>query len=514
MKKYLKYIYILAFITVAYILLPVMNADYLYTIQDNNVFINGHTFMMDIVQHAGGWITWVACYLTQFFYYPWLGSTFLILLWVAIYWITIWMFRISDKFSFLALIIPSLLLYHLLDYGYWIYYAKAPAFPFVPTILVIFCLLFTWGVMFLTRNLKISWRWKGLIALSLLFVVIMTVNWLCPSSPWHFNYNYRHSILTTLTDKNFRHELRMYRALDEFRFEDVFKEMPTNQEQAPTNLMVLYKNIALMHTGQMDKMFETGNCGIKPELGDSLKIRTSLLGAPIVYYMFGHINYAYRWAMENSVQYGLSFRSLKIMTRCALFNQEFDAAAKYIALLKSSTFHRSWAIEHEQWMINSTHFFQSKDYQTISPLLNDYENRLDGDDGLCEQFLLEYYSALDHAKTPLLEDVMMCMTLWSKDFYAYCFNFYDYVNHHPNDPLPALYQEGAILFGNSEESPITLNRFKFDDMVADKYNGFVQEYNSLQYQGMDEQEIANRLKPLYGNTYWWYYYFYNDFNIY
>ena len=515
MKKYLKYIYLFAFITVAYILLPMMNADYLYTIQDNNVFINGHTFMMDTVQHGGGWGTWIACYLTQFFYYPWLGSTILILLWVAIYWITIGMFGISNKWSFLALIIPVLLLYHLLDYGYWIYYAKAPAFPFVPTIMVIFCLLFVWGGMSITRKWNVDFRLKGLFIIGVLAVIIVINDWLYPSTPWHFNYNFRKSIKTTLTDKNFKHELKMYRALDEFRFEDVLKEMPTDQEATPTNLMVLYKNIALMHTGQMDKMFETNNCGINPNNpSDSLKIRTSLLGAPLIYYMFGQMNYSYRWAMENSVQYGLSFRSLKMMTRTALFNQEFEVAAKYIAMLKSSTFHRKWALEHEAWMMNSTHFIQSQEYQTLAPLLNEEANVLDGDDGLCEQFLLEYFSDLNRANTPLLETVTLCMSLWAKDYYAYCVHFYDYVNHHPNNPIPALYQEGAILLGNAEESPITLNQFKFDDFVANKYNSFVQDYHQLQQQELDEKEIGKRLKPLYGNTYWWYYYFYNDFNIY
>ena len=115
MKKYLKYIYLFAFITVAYILLPVMNGDYLYTIQDNNVFINGHTFMMETVTGEGGWIVWVARYLTQFFYHPWLGSTILILFWVAIYWITIRMFNIKDKWCFAALAIPVFLLYDLLS---------------------------------------------------------------------------------------------------------------------------------------------------------------------------------------------------------------------------------------------------------------------------------------------------------------------------------------------------------------------------------------------------------------
>ncbi len=511
MKKYLRHIYLFAFITVAYILLPVMNADYLYTIQENNVFISGHTFMMDIIQHEGGWITWVACYLTQFFYYPWLGSTILIAMWVVIYWATIKMLNISNKWSFLALILPLLLLYHLLDYGYWIYYAKLPGLPFRLTIIVLNYMLITWGVLFMTRKIR-NWQIRGLVGISILGIIIISF-WLWPTSPWHFNDKHRNSITTTLTDKNFKHELRMYRALDEFRFEDVLNEMPT-KGQVPTNLMVLYKNIALMHTGQMDRMFETGNCGIKPDTGDSLKIRTSLLGAPIIYYMFGHINYSYRWAMENSVQYGLSFRSLKMMVRCAIFNQEFEVAAKYISLLKSSTFHRQWAIEHEAWMMNSTTFFQSKEYQTLSPLLSENTNLLDGDDGLCEQYLLEYFSDLNHPTTPLLENVTMCMSLWAKDYYAFCIHFYDYVNNHPNSPIPILYQEGAILLGNAEESPITLDQFRFDDIVTNKYNGFIQDYNQLLQQGIGEKEMASRLKPLYGNTYWWYYYFYNDFNIY
>ena len=514
MRKHLKYIYLLAFITVAYIMLPVMNADYLYTIQDNNVFISGHTFMMDTVLHEGGWFAWVARYLTQFFYYPWLGSTILILFWVAIYWVTIEMFRIKDKWSFLALVIPTILLYHLLDYGYWIYYAKLPDIPFLPTLLVLFCVLFTWGIMNLTRHLNISWRWKGLIAVGLLGIIIYVSNCLWPSSPWHYNYQFRHSILTTLTDKNFKHELRMYRALDEFRFDDVLKEMPADKENAPTNLMVFYKNIALMHTGQMDKMFETNSCGIKPVLSDSLKIRTSLLGAPLIYYLFGQTNYAYRWAMENSVQYGLSFRNLKMMARAAIFNQEFDVAAKYLALLKSSTFHRSWAIEHEQWLLNSTLFIQSEEYRRVALMLDNRENELTGDDGLCEMYLLDYYSTLASPNTPQQEMAALCMSLWAKSHYAFCLHFYDYVESHPNSPIPALYQEGAILLGNAEESPITVDGFQFDVSIRDKYTQFVQDYYQLKEQGVSEQEMGARLKPLYGNTYWWYYYFYNDFDIY
>lgn len=515
MGKYLRYIYLLAFIIVAYILLPVMNADYIYTIQDNNVFISGRTFMMDMLSRDGGWLMWVSSYFTQFFYYPWLGSTLLILFWVVIYWVTLQVFNIKEKLTPLALILPVFLLFHLLDYGYWIYYTKTPGFPFQLTIITLLSLLSTWVLTPVVKRIR-SCPWQqDVIVISINLFLVLTGFGLsqCPATVSKYHHHFG-SIKTTLTDKNFRHELRMYRALEDFRFDDVLKEMPKGNEESPTNLMVLYKNIALMHTGQIDKMFETNNCGIRPDTGDSLKIRTSQLGGSLIYYLFGQMNYSYRWAMENAVQYGLSFRNLKMMTRTAIFNHEFEVAGKYIALLKNSTFHRDWAFEHEAWMLNSTRFIQSKDFQTLSPLLDDSKNVLDGDDGLCQQFLMEYFSDLDHATTPLLEDVAMCMSLWAKDYYAFCIHFYDYAQNHPNKAAPTLYQEGAILLGTTEESPITLDNYRFDDLVADKFNNFVSDYNQLQHQGVDEHEMGNRLRSRYGNTYWWYYYFYNDFNIY
>ena len=514
MKRHQKHICILAFIIVAYILLPVMNADYLYTIQDNGVFISGHTFMMDTVRHEGGWTAWAARYLTQFFYHPWLGSTILILFWVAIYWITIQMFRISNKWSPLALIIPAILLYHLLDYGYWIYYAKLPGLPFQPTIMVLLCLLFTWGVILLTRKLNISWNKKGLIAVSLLGAILYVGNMLWPSSPWHYNYSFRHSILTTLTDRNFKHELRMYRALDEGRFDAVLEEMPKDGEKPPTNLMVMYKNIALMHTGRLTDLFKTNNCGTHPDMGKTLNLHISQLGAPLIYYQFGQFNYAYRWAMENSVEYGLSFRNLKMMAQCAIWNSDIDVAVKYLTLLKSSTFHRKWAKEHEAWVYDHNTFMRSQDYQNLSQLMQDEDNVLDNDNSLCEKYLLDHFSDLLTPNNPKLEEVIMCLSLWTEDTYSFSLHFYNYVHRHPGEAIPELYQQGAILLCNTEQSPVQLDNFPFDQQVASRYNRFVQDYNSLSSQNMDDKEMAERLRPLYGDTFWWYHYFYTDFQIY
>jgi len=512
LKIQIKYIYLILFITAAYILLPVMNGDYLYTIQDNSVFIGGSTFMKDLMGREGGWLSWCSCYLTQFFYHPWLGSTILILLWSATFLMLVRAFRISSKWSFLALLPQLFFLFELLDYGYWLYYSKTIGWAFNHTLLFFFITLAATLLIGTLRPMNIFQKKVVARTMEGMSFVLMFVlgTWLLGS--WKF-FHHPSEFTITMSDANFKHEMRMYRALDEFRFDDVLNEYESIQE-TPTNLMVLYKNIALMHTGQMDKMFATGNCGIKPEPDDSIKLRTSQLGAPLIYYLFGHINYAYRWAFENSVQYRLSFRNLKMMAVCAIFNKDFDVAAKYLTMLKTSAYYRQWAFEHEAWMLNSTKFVQSKDYEIVTSVLNDQANLLDGDDGLCQRYLLEFFSDLEHPNTPLLEDVCLCMSLWSKDYYTFALHFYDYVNKHPNRPIPELYQEGAILQRDAEESPIDLSGFMFDEIVNEKYKSFAIDYFNLQQRKLSPNEIAQQMKPRYGNTYWWYYYFYNDFEIY
>lgn len=514
MRKNLPYIYLITFITAAFILLPVMNGDYLFTIQENSVFIKGHTFMQDVVGQRGGWPAWVACYLTQFFYHPWVGSSIIIAMWVTIYLLTLHLFSISKQWSPVALILPAVLLFNLLDYGYWIYYAKTPGFAFLPTLLCLAFLLCTFLILLLLKRISLDKH----IEKAMPFIVCIIIAGLCltvfykPQQVSFFN-NHQCSVHITLGDDNFRHELKMYRALDEGRYNDIIEEMQQCSDE-PTNLMVLFKNIALMHTDRLTDMFKINNCGVQPQSGDSLQVHISVLAAPLVYYQFGQINYAYRWAMENAVEYGLSVRNLKMMARAAIFNQDFDVAMKYLTLLKATNFYRDWAMEHEAWILNSTLFVQSQDYQAIAPLMGEDNNALDYDQGLCEKYLLEHFSDLRHPTSTKLEDVIMCFSLWTEDTYAFSVQFYDYVQRHRNQPIPILYQEGAILLCHQEDSPITLGDFPFDDVVANKYNRFVQDYNQLSQQGLSQKDMAQRLKAPYGDTYWWFYYFYTDFNIY
>ena len=157
---------------------------------------------------------------------------------------------------------------------------------------------------------------------------------------------------------------------------------------------------------------------------------------------------------------------------------------------------------------------QSADFQNIAPLLLDEGNVLDVDGGFPEQWILNHFSDLVQAANPKLEELIITTSLWTKDEYAFDIHFYNYVNNHPNDAIPLLYQEAAIMLCTKESSPIQLDNFPFDKFISDRYNNFVRDYNQLSTMPISSDEMAGRLHAVYGDTYWWYYYFYTDFNIY
>ncbi|MBQ9641256.1 MAG: hypothetical protein IJV06_06825 [Bacteroidaceae bacterium] len=493
----------LLFAAAAYAVL-LLHADYLFALQDTSVFISGHTFMRETAMYPCGLWGWAGCWLTQFFYWPWLGSLIMVTLWLLTYAFLVWATEAQSWGRYLALLPQVFMLYTLLCLGYWMFYSKTPGIAFLPTlVLTAAAALTALVVRLLKRLVHRSFRKISYLVLILLYIV------LCPSLK---------TFSLSLPDSRLRSELRMYRAMDEGRWDDVLTDF--QQTDKPTNLMVLYKNIALMHSGLLQEMFKRGNCGHQPTLpvrafsGDTLRVHINQLAGPMVYYQYGQLNYALRWAIENSVEYGLSVRNLKIAVRCAVMNQELDLAYKYITLLKATLFHRQWAMQYEQMLTNSTRLVQSAEFQNIAPLTDDDQNELGADDGLCEKWLLEHFADLAGASSPKLEEVVITTSLWAEDEYSFAIHFYNYVNKHPNEAIPQLYQEAAILLCTKESSPITLDHFPFDQLVSDRYNSFVRDYNALSEQRLQPDDMASRLRPLYGDTYWWYYYFYTDFEIY
>ena len=147
--------YHLAFIALlAITFLVVLNSDLLYMVQSRSLFMSGSIFLADCLRVPGGFLTWLGLWFTQFCYFPALGGSMLVALWLAIYVVLQRAFRPAGSWSWLLLIPIVALLVSTVDLGYWIYLLKQHGYWFRETLGTLFVALFLW----LQGREKLLWR--------------------------------------------------------------------------------------------------------------------------------------------------------------------------------------------------------------------------------------------------------------------------------------------------------------------------------------------------------------------
>jgi len=134
MKKYLSKASWLAAPLIVVIALIWFESDLLWKIQQFNLFLSTPLFFKQMMITSGGFLSYVASYFTQFFYYPWLGAL-IFGLWVALLmWLTKRTFSISNKYDVLLLIPAALVVIANMDLGYWHYMLKLRGYFYAPVI--------------------------------------------------------------------------------------------------------------------------------------------------------------------------------------------------------------------------------------------------------------------------------------------------------------------------------------------------------------------------------------------
>jgi len=109
------------FILLAWYFLYVRNADTMFFMQDRGWWNSTQLFFDDCVRVPGGLLSWAGAYLTQYFYYPALGSAILIGLWLLTFGLAKWSFSVTKEWSFLLFIPLAALLCSEIQLGYWVY---------------------------------------------------------------------------------------------------------------------------------------------------------------------------------------------------------------------------------------------------------------------------------------------------------------------------------------------------------------------------------------------------------
>lgn len=340
------------------------------------------------------------------------------------------------------------------------------------------------------------------------FVIILaTVAIVGGSAYWISNSNFE--------DYNYHAEMRMHKAAEEMDWDKVLDEMSNNPGDA-SRQMVLLKNVALMYKGEMgSKMFKYNNMGDNPaNTYDSLRIHMAQTAAPLIYYYHGKTNFSIRWCIENSVECGYDFENLMMLTRCAILGNEMDCAKKYINILKTSLFYKDWAEKLEPITENPELIKEYHEFDNIRELRDHMGSVLDGDNGLCEMYLLNYFANTMNKDSKYLQELTLNYSMVQKDIKLFWPRFFLYASMHPGEDMPVHYQEAALLYGNLEPGNVDISKMPFDQYVKDRYANFQQVSQSLLASGMEVADVGQSMKTSFGDTFFWFYFFCRDIHSY
>lgn len=124
---------VMALVVIASLLL-IFESDFLWKIQEENLFLNSRLFFNEQMLEPGGFLTWVGTWFTQFFFYPWFGVLMLCAWWLLLMWLIKKTFRVNGRWMPVTIIPVLFLLVTIVDMGYWIYILKLRGHVFLATI--------------------------------------------------------------------------------------------------------------------------------------------------------------------------------------------------------------------------------------------------------------------------------------------------------------------------------------------------------------------------------------------
>ncbi len=314
---------------------------------------------------------------------------------------------------------------------------------------------------------------------------------------WHFWYK----------DDNFHHELRMQRCIEQTDWEGVIEE-GRKQDCEPTRAIVMMHNLALSRLGrQCDEMYNFRK-GSKRSNSPQPIFMFNVAGR-MIYYQYGVMNECHRLCMEEGVQIGWSEELLQYMARTALLSKEPQAARKFLNLLRNTLFYGDWADHVEKLLDNPD--IAGNDPET-GPILHmmHYSDIQSEGNSYVEKNLMTMLSKTD-SDDPYFQEQAVLATLWTRnpdDFWA---RFEHYLDLHPNDPVPRIFQEAAYLFGNLQQQDF-VEQLPLEQRVKDNFHNFMGMME--QSQGRPSKQLRDYLYQNYGNTYYFEFFFLKDITYY
>lgn len=306
------------------------------------------------------------------------------------------------------------------------------------------------------------------------------------------------------SDYNFHAELRMQRAVEECRWNDVLKEAAKAREPV-TREMVMFRDIALINRGELcSRRYQYNNVSIPPcTVSDSIHIRISDQAADLIYYNYGETVFAIRRAVERAMHYGFSYYTMRMLTQCALVGGEYENARKYLRLLSKTTFQKHWAAVMQGYADSRTLPSDNALFRMPLKLYREGSEVVGTDDKFVELTILKkwMYTLTDDAEA---QQVALGCAMVMRDRNCFWAQVQRYYNLNPGKAFPTHVQEAMLFDAYELKTPgVNLSSVKFDENVLRRYRAFAERRQACAAQGMDEDMMGKALRPEFGDTYMW-----------
>lgn len=313
-------------------------------------------------------------------------------------------------------------------------------------------------------------------------------------------------------DENYHAECKAYRDIDNMEWEDALYTIRQIQGTL-TRQLIVFKNIALFNTGNIGYcMYDYDNKGMTPTPSDSLIVHMANTASPIIYLHHGMTNYAYHYCMEIQVEYGFNITELKVMALSSIINGEKKLAQKYLNILSRTMFHKKWAEHYLPLARNPKEIGKYPELAKINELHSYMSNNIDSDEGVCENYIINYFSDTYTNASKYLQEMCLAYSVISNNIQKFWRQYILYLQLHKGEEIPDLYQQAAYFYldmvPTSSPDPKAYN-MQFDQKIIDRYNQFDQISQSLLKNGFSKESIARQTEAEFGDTFWWTYYFNN-----
>lgn len=302
-------------------------------------------------------------------------------------------------------------------------------------------------------------------------------------------------------DDNFHHELRMQRCVDQADWEGVIEE-GKKQDGEPTRSIVMMHNLALSRLGrQCNEMYKFPKGSRK--INTPLPIYMYHVAGRMMLYQYGMMNECHRICMEDGVEYGWNVELLQYMARCAIFNNEKQAARKFLDILRQTCYYGSWADRMERLMNDAKQLASDDETGPITHMMH-YTDHLDAVEGWVEKCVMTTLAQHD-ADDLYFQEQAVLGAMWTREPDYFWPRFEHYYELNGDRPVPRIFQEAAWLFANMQGQD-GLEEWELEGGVKENFYSFMklmEQYRTSPNNGQIRQFLYDR----YGDTYYFEYFF-------